>query len=66
MSVTSPPPPVSPGRCLRTAVRFGKEFVGRTLVGLSLDSCVQAMRMFFEWRMNGNSCIQCCVGYHYS
>ena len=58
MSVTSPPPPVSPGRSFRTAVYFGKEFGGRTLVGLSLDSCMQAMRMFLEWKRDDNSCIQ--------
>ena len=33
----SPPPPVSPSRSFWTAVKFGKEFGGRTLVDLSLD-----------------------------
>ena len=59
MSVTSSPPPVSPSRSFRTAVKFGKEFGGRTLVGLSLNSCMQAMRIFFEWRRDDNSCIYC-------
>ena len=32
MSVTSPPPPASPGRSFRIAVQFGKEFDRRNLV----------------------------------
>ena len=31
---------------------------GRNLVDISLDSCIQAMRMFFVWRRDDNSCIQ--------
>ena len=59
MRVISPPPPVSPGRFFWTAVLFGKELVGRFLVDLSLDSCIHAIRMFFEWRREDNSCMQC-------
>ena len=52
MKVTSPPPPVPCGAFLR-------EFVGKFLVYLSLDSCIHAMRMFLEWRREDNFCIQC-------
>ena len=47
MRVISPPPLVSPGRSLRTAVYVGKELVGKFLVDSSLDSCIHAIRMFF-------------------
>ena len=59
MNVTSPPPLVSPGRSLRTVVRVEKEVSGRTLIYLSLDSCMHAMRRLFKWRKDDNSCLQC-------
>ena len=31
----------------------------RLLVDFSLDSCIHVVRMFFEWRREDNSCIQC-------
>ena len=38
-----------------------REGVGWFSVDLSLNSCKQAIRMFFEWRREDNSCMQCMI-----
>ena len=60
----SPPPPVSSGRSLRTAMPFGKEFVGRFLDDSSFDSCIHAIRMFSSGE--GKIIPAGSVGYHHS
>ena len=38
--------------------------VNKILVDLNLDFCIDHMRMFFEWRWEDNSCIQCRIPLH--